>query len=184
MYGKRNPYYLLDNVNELVKTGEADIKRLKFIFVGRMGGDIQNYIINSPLKNSIECIPYVPHSDSINFLMQADAMLLLIDEDKYSKMILSGKVFEYLGAAQITGKPVFAIAGDGEAKDLLEETAAGIVSPHNNPGLLQENFLKLYNGFFENNKTFSVNKEAIKNYDRKLLTGKLAEVFNDMCTKN
>ena len=66
-------------------------------------------------------------------------MLLLIDEDKYSKMILSGKVFEYLGASAITGKPVFAITGEGEAKDLLVETKAGIINPHHKPEILKEN---------------------------------------------
>ena len=192
MYGKRNPYYLLDNVNELVKDGKIDKNKIHFIFVGRMGGDIKDYINSSALKNSIETIPYVTHTESINFLMKADAMLLLIDEDKYSKMILSGKVFEYLGAAQLTGKPVFAIAGEGEAKDLILETGGGIVTPHNKPEILKENFLKLYNGFFENNTTFSParpksvtggpNKEAIKAYERRLLSGKLAALFNEFIT--
>ena len=179
MYGKRNPYYFLDTIAELVEKGKADINKIKFIFAGRMGGDIREYINNSPLKNVIEVISYVPHSESINYLMKADAMLLLIDEDKYSKMILSGKVFEYLGTALITKKPIFAIAGDGEAKDLIEETKSGIVIPHHQPEILGSEYLKLYNGFFENKNTFLPDTKAIKNYDRKILTGKLANVFNE-----
>jgi glycosyltransferase involved in cell wall biosynthesis len=179
MYGKRNPYYFLDTVAELVNQGKVDIDKIKFIFIGRMGGDIQNYLNESPLKNAIEVIPYVPHSESVNYLMKADVMLLIIDEDIYSKMILSGKMFEYLGAALITGKPVFAIAGEGEAKELIEETQSGIVIPHHNPEILKEQYLKLYNGFFENNNTFLPNNQAIKNYDRKFLTSKLAQVFNE-----
>lgn len=182
MYGKRNPYYLLDNVNVLAAEGKIDKSKIQFIFVGRMGGDIKDYITKSPLKESIVSIPYVTHTESINFLMKADAMLLLIDEDKYSKMILSGKVFEYLGAARLTGKPVFAIAGGGEARDLVLETGGGIVTPHNNPEVLRENFLKLYNGFFENKTAFSINKEAINAYERRLLSGKLAALFNEIIT--
>jgi hypothetical protein len=182
MYGKRNPFYMLDNVFELVNEGKVEINKVRFVFVGRMGGEIRDYVMKSPLNRSIEYIPYVTHSESINYLMNADAMLLLIDEDKYSKMILSGKVFEYLGAARITGKPIFAIAGNGEAKDLIEETKAGIVTPHNNPMQLKENFLKLYNGFFENKQTFSPDPEAIKKYERKLLTEQLARLFNELDT--
>lgn len=180
MYGKRNPYYLLDTIAELVKDGKIDKDKIKFIFVGRSGGDILDYINNSPLKDCIDLIPYVPHSESINYLMKADAMLLLIDEDKYSKMILSGKVFEYLGASAITGKPVFAITGEGEAKELLIETKAGIINSHHQPEILKENYLKLYNGFFENNTAIllSHDKNAIESYERKLLTQKLAEVFD------
>jgi len=179
MYGKRNPYYFLDTIAELVEKGKADINKIKFIFAGRMGSDIQKYINNSPLKNVIEVISYVPHSESINYLMKADAMLLLIDEDKYSKMILSGKVFEYLGTALLTQKPIFAIAGEGEAKDLIEETKSGIVIPHHHPEILSGEYLKLYNGFFENKNTFLPDTKAIKNYDRKILTEKLANLFNE-----
>lgn len=179
MYGKRNPFYLLDTVSELVNKGLVDKKRIKFIFVGRLGSDILEYINNSALKDTIEIIDYVPHSESINYLMSADAMLLLIDEDKYSKMILSGKVFEYLGAGLLTGKPVFAIAGEGEASDLIKETSGGEVIPHHNPEKLAEVFLKYYNSFFENNTSFSINKEAVKQYERRLLTKRLAEVFNE-----
>jgi hypothetical protein len=171
---------LLDNVLSLVKEGKIDINKIRFLFVGRMGGDVSDYLRNSPLVQCIKCIPYVMHSESIGYLMEADAMLLIIDEDKYSKMILSGKVFEYLGAARLTGKPVFAIAGNGEAKDLIEETKSGFVSPHNNPELLKENFLKLYNGFFENKQSFSPDSEAIIKYERRLLTEKLAMLFNEL----
>lgn len=179
MYGKRNPYYFLDTVTELVKNGMVDINRIRFIFVGRLGSDIHSYINSSVLKPAIETISYVPHSESINYLMKADAMLLIIDEDKYSKMILSGKVFEYLGASLLTNKPIFAIAGEGEAKDLIEEVNGGIVVPHHHPEILSEQYLKLYNGFFENNNTFLPDSEAIKRYERRLLTKKLAEVFDE-----
>lgn len=183
MYGKRNPYYFLDTIADLVKQGKVNVNKIKFIFVGRLGGDIQSYISSSPLKPAIETISYVPHSESINYLMHAEAMLLVIDEDKYSKMILSGKVFEYLGASLITGKPVFTIAGEGEAKDLIEEVSGGIVVPHHHPEILSREYLKLYNGFFENNTTFLPNTEAIRHYERKLLTQKLAEVFNSAINK-
>jgi hypothetical protein len=144
-----------------------------------LSSDINKHLDRSLLRDCIERISYVPHHESINYLMKADAMLLIIDEDKYSKMILSGKVFEYLGAAAITEKPIFAIAGDGEAKDLIVETRAGMITPHHHPEILKENYLKLYNGFFENNNTFLPDTEAIKKYERRLLTRKLAEVFDE-----
>ncbi|MFI5212141.1 MAG: hypothetical protein ACHQIH_04605, partial [Ignavibacteria bacterium] len=169
----------LDTIEGLVKDGKVDKRKIRFIFVGRMAGDIHEYLNNSPLKDTIELVSYVPHSESINYLMKADAMLLLIDEDKYSSIILSGKVFEYLGAALISKKPVFAIAGDGEAKNLIEETHAGVVIPHGHPEILSSEYLKLYNGFLNNINTFLPDTSAIKQYERRLLTGKLAQVFDE-----
>ncbi len=180
MYGKRNPYYLLDSVAELVNEGKVDINRIKFDFVGRMAGDIHDYINNTPLKSAIETVSYVPHSESIDHLMKADAMLLLIDEDKYSKMILSGKVFEYLGAAILNNKPVFAIAGEGEAKDLITENKAGIIVPHNKKEVLKAEYLKLYNGFLNNISSFLPDINAIRQYERKLLAEKLSKLFDEI----
>ena len=178
MYGKRNPYFLLDTVSGLVSSGKVNQEKLKFIFVGRCGAEILDYISRSPINNSIELVPYVTHSQSISYLLRADAMLLLIDEDKYSKMILSGKVFEYLGASQLSHKPIIAIAPEGEAAELIRETSSGDIIHNNDTKKLSEIFLKYYNSFFENINTSSLNSDAVKQYDRKLLTKKLAEVFN------
>ena len=184
MYGKRNPYFFIDTLTELSSKNKIDKDKIKIYFVGRCGQDIHDYIDKSPIKDSIELIPYIPHSESIKYLLKADAMLLIIDEDKYSKMILSGKVFEYLGASLITGKPVIAIAPEGEASDLIKETNSGYVIPHNNKELLSTAILNLYNSIFSNNKSsISINKEEIRKYDRINLTRKLAEVF-DKITEN
>lgn len=182
MYGKRNPYFFISVLTELAENGLIKKEKIKLQFIGRCGTEIKEFIDNSKLKESIELIPYVPHSESINYLIKADAMLLIIDEDIYSKMILSGKVFEYLGASMLTGKPIIAIAPEGEASDLIHETSSGDVVPHNNKDYLSNIFLKYYNSFFDKSgaNKIAVNIEAIKKYDRKFLTKKLAEVFNNL----
>jgi hypothetical protein len=179
MYGKRNPYFFIDTLTELVQNSRVDINKIKLKIIGRCGTEILEFINSSSIKEAIELIPYVPHSESINHLLQADALLLIIDEDKYSKMILSGKVFEYLGAALITKKPIIAIAPEGEAADLIRETSAGEVIPHNNKEYLSNVFMKYYNSFLSGKEiSHNPNTEAIKQYDRKLLTKKLSGVFD------
>jgi len=181
MYGKRNPFFFLDTLAELAGENKIEINKLRIVFVGRMGREIEDYISKSKLISIIEHIAYVPHSVSIKHLLKADAMLLLIDEDKYSKMILSGKVFEYVGASLITRKPILAIAPEGEAADLIRETSAGEIIPHNNMEYLSKVFLKYYNSFLTGGENLPVsNPSAIKQYDRKLLTGKLAEIFESI----
>jgi hypothetical protein len=181
MYGKRNPFFFLDTLAELEGENKIDVNKLKIVFVGRMGVEIAEYISKSKLNSIIEHIPYVPHSESIKYLLKADAMLLLIDEDKYAKMILSGKVFEYLGASLITGKPILSIAPEGEAADLIRETSAGEIIPHNNEEYLSKVFLKYYNGFLTaGDNLHETNLSAVRQYGRKLLTGKLAEVFENI----
>jgi hypothetical protein len=180
MYGKRNPYFLIDTLSGLCKDKKIDKDKIKLIFVGRCGSDILNFINSSDIKESINIISYIPHSESIEYLMKADAMLLIIDEDKYSKMIVSGKVFEYLGASLSTGKPIIAITPEGEAADLIRQTNSGFIIPHGNSELLSQTILNLYNCILGNSIKISVNKEEIKKYDRKFLTQKLAETLNQL----
>ncbi|MGH2576042.1 MAG: hypothetical protein ACRDFC_10125, partial [Ignavibacteria bacterium] len=188
MYGKRNPYFFINTLSDLAAEGLIDTEKINLIFVGRCSSEISDYFNNCPMKKSIEQISYVPHSESIKYLLMADMMLLLIDEDKYSKMILSGKVFEYLGASLVTRKPILAIAPEGEASELIKETSAGTVIPHNDKDYLSKEFLKYYNSHHNKNlKTFPegmdahhVNSEAIKRYDRKFLAKSLSETFSQL----
>ena len=180
MYGKRNPYFFIETLSELVKVGSIDRNKLKIIFAGRCAAEIHEFLRTCDIRETIEFIPYLPHSESVQLLLQADAMLLLIDEDKYSKMILSGKMFEYLGACAITGKPILAIAPDGEAADVIRETRAGDVVSYNDKEKLSEVLFKYYDSFLKNIQTFWGNKEAIKKYERKNLTKQLVKVFDEI----
>ncbi len=176
LYGT-NLIFLIDTVSELVNEGKINKNKIKFILIGRLEGKLVNYINSSQLKDVIELIPYVPHSESVNYLMKADVMLLLIEEDRFSDMRISGKLFEYLGAGAITQKPILAIAGK-EAADLIKEASAGETIPYRDKEKLRAVFLKFYNSIFENNNSIPVNTEVIKQYERRLLTKKLADVFN------
>jgi glycosyltransferase involved in cell wall biosynthesis len=180
MYGKMNPYFFIETMTELVKTNLIDRKKLKIVFAGRCAGEIHEFLRTCDIREVIEFIPYLPHSESVQLLLQADVMLLLIDEDKHSKMILSGKVFEYLGACAITGKPILAIAPEGEAADVIRGTRAGDVIPHNDKEKLAEVLFKYYDSFLKNIQTFWGDKEAIKKYERKNLTKQLVKVFDEI----
>ena len=187
MYGKRNPYFFIDTLTDLIEKNRINKDKLRFIIVGRCGNEIKEFINDSKIKDTIELIPYAPHEESIRYLFSADAMLLIIDEDKYSNMIISGKVFEYLGAALITKKPIIAITPEGEASDLIRETSSGYIIPHNNKELLSQTILNLYNRIFadiikKDSETY-INVDKVEEYDRKNLTKKLADTLNNILLK-
>ena len=122
MYGRRTPKALLEALNLLYADGRLQPPTIKLRFVGRFGDDVHAMLTSSPFAASIETVDYVPHSQSIAYLMRSEMSLLIVDDAKESSNIVPGKVYEYLGV----GRPILAIAPPESAiAQLIDETAAG-----------------------------------------------------------
>ncbi len=124
LYGLRNPDTLLRALEILVEQGKISADEVCVRCVGRMGDDVQAKFQASPLRHILDYIPYVPHRESVAWLMRSDALLLIVDDAKESDAIVPGKVYEYLGVM----KPVLALAPQQSAvAELIRETKAGEV---------------------------------------------------------
>ncbi len=124
LYGLRNPDVLIAALERLVANGTIPLQRVRLRFVGRVGDDVATALRQSSLWQQIEIVPYLPHTESLRFLLESDIALLVVDRSSDSADIVPGKVFEYLGA----GKPILALAPHESAIEaLLTETGAGNV---------------------------------------------------------
>jgi len=75
-------------------------------------------------------VGYVDHSKSIEYLLRADLLLLVIPKVKNNRGILTGKFFEYLAS----GKPILAIGPtDGDLAKIIQETGCGQLFDYGNP---------------------------------------------------
>lgn len=128
------------------------------------------------LHNTVSFEKQVSHKESLQLQREADALLLLAHEGKDSKTVFTGKIFEYLAS----GRTIFAITPDNPAKDLIESANAGIVVKPGDPNEIKRSLLGLYQKW--DNSTLSINpkREIIKEYDCRILTGRLAGVFNQI----
>ena len=73
----------------------------------------------------IEVIGPVPHRRSLQYQLASDALLLVIYDCPWANGDLTGKIFEYMGA----GKPILALAPEGEASKLVRSHGLGWVEP-------------------------------------------------------
>jgi hypothetical protein len=170
MYGKRNPRTFLQAVEELVRDGKVDPQKIHLRFIGRFGGEVRAMLANSSVRDSIEAVSYLPHSQSVSALLSSDALLLIVDEAAGSDEIVPGKVFEYIGA----DRPIIALAPEGAIASLLRETRSGIVAHNQDIVAIQAAFIECYNNFLYHNRKFEQDREAVKRYDRREITRQLA----------
>lgn len=84
--------------------------------------------LQETLPGKVEFIDYLPHAESIDHLLTSRLLLLVIPENSNNRVIITGKLFEYLR----TGIPILCIGPpDGDAAGLILENNAGLVLDYN-----------------------------------------------------
>jgi glycosyltransferase involved in cell wall biosynthesis len=180
MYGKRNPQTFLQGVEQAVREGSVERERIKLKFIGRFGGEVKEMFRLSSIRDRIEEVSYLPHSRSVEELLQADALLLVVDEADGSSEIVPGKVFEYLGAE----RPIIALAPEGAVAELIRETNTGWVVPNRDIAAIKDAFVECYRKTLYHSHQFEPNREAIRRYDRREITRQLAVLLDNVIRRH
>lgn len=180
LYGLRNPDTLLAALNMLVQSGDIRPDEVLLRCVGRVGDDVKAKFEADNLRHSIEIIPYVPHKESVAYLLKSDALLLIVDDAKESNEIVPGKVYEYIGV----GKPVIALAPAKSAiAELLEETRAGDVIAYGDVEACAKSLRTMIQRYRKGESLYSPNTTAIKSYERREAARTLASTLDQLCAK-
>ena len=174
MYGRRNPQTFLHAVEELVADGKVDLSSIRLRFIGRFGAEVRAMLTETPLRDVIEIVAYQPHSESIRQIVHADALLLVVDESKESAEIVPGKVFEYLGAR----RPIIALTQEGAVAGIIRETNSGFVAANHDIPAIKRAFVECYGNFLYHKNEWQLNDEAVRKYERKEITRRLAELLD------
>lgn len=177
MYGRRNPDAFLRAVEGLAARGDVDPALIRLRFIGRFGEEVMESFRTSPLGSAIEVVGYMPHRDSIEQLLLADALLLVVDECDESDEVVPGKVYEYIGS----GRSLLAVAPERSAiADLIHETRGGYVAHQSNIPGIAEGFLRLYRDHLAGTRSLEPDTEAISRYERRTTTGRLAGLLDGL----
>ena len=158
---------------ELVKENKTLAEDLEIRNVGKMDYSVAEMIENAGLKKYLVSVDYLPHEQVIREQQKASLLLLLINNTPNAKMILTGKIFEYL----VSGTPVVCIGPpDGDAAQVLNNTHCGEVFDFGDVAGLKLYLSETYKKFKEG-KLLSGCK-GVEQYERRKLTGEMAGVLN------
>lgn len=146
---------------------------LKFRFVGNIDPSVDKVFQENGLDGLLEKIPYVPHMESVKFLMKSTAVFFFIRRSEKNKGIVSGKIFDYLGS----GKPVICIGPeDGDAAGILKGCGAGRVIDYENREGMVDYLTELIHRWQQNTNLDNFNEKRLA-YSRKNLTGELVKLM-------
>ncbi len=176
IYGLITAKPFLIALKELVEEKKEFRENIELVFVGNYGKETPLLVEKFGLGENVRFVGYVPHRGSLEFMVNSQALLLLITvEGPKGEGILTGKLFEYLASR----KPIIALAPEnGSAAKIIESLNAGtVISPRNVAGIKQAT-VDLYQQWLERKTSATAgNEDDIKRYDRQVLTGRLAKIF-------
>ena len=140
--GTLTALYRIDNLLRAVAECGRQLPAvpLQLRFVGQVDAGVREQVAAAGLADTTEFLPFVPHQESVAYLLSSSALLLAIPDVELNKGILPGKVFEYLAAR----KPVLCVAPAGsDADHILREAGAGQALPYDDYELMLSTLLAL-----------------------------------------
>lgn len=154
--------------------------KIQLDLVGFLEEEYQNWIISNQLAQEIKPWGYVDHQTSIKFLLKSHLLLYLIGSDgEVWKGEVAGKLYEYLAS----GKPILAFAPkDGESEKIISQANSGWVLDLKDRQGVKSKLKEISGLFFTGKLKIEQNKSYIEGFERKNLTRKLSQVFENCLT--
>ncbi len=168
----RNPELLWQAIKELIAEHPNMAQKLRIKLVGKVDVTVNERILHYGLEPYVIRIDYLPHNEVLQVVQKSHVNLLLINQTKNAKGILTGKFFEYL----LASVPILAIGPpDGDLAAILNATQSGYISHFDDKATLKTNILRLLEG-----QVPTFNASEIHQYSRSELTKKLAALLDKM----
>ena len=148
---------------------------LRLRFVGQVSAQLRDEISAAGLAEITEYIDFVPHKQSVEYLLESSVLLMAIPNVPRNMGILPGKVFEYLAA----GKPILCVGPRGcDADNLLRECGAGEALPYEDAALMRATLEQLVAHWLVS-PSLDLPALGHARYSRQGLTGELAKLVGE-----
>lgn len=172
---QRSMLPVLRALQSLICEKKIDKDKLRLRIVGQ-GKEEESKIIAEKygLSENLEQTGYVSHKEALQANIESDILLLFVGDDPRFKMTHTGKLFDYLRS----GKYILALAPkDGVVDEILSSTRHGIALLSTQEAEIKDAILSEYQNWLEAKEGKSLSSSLIKEFDRRYLTMKLADIL-------
>lgn len=115
-YDAQQPDTMLRAAALLMERNPDLADALELRFVGLFPEEKKSLVDSLGLAGVVSFGGYVSHAESVKELVNADVLWMTVGRQKGEHMISTGKLHEYMG----TGKPILALAPEGEVRGALQ----------------------------------------------------------------
>jgi glycosyltransferase involved in cell wall biosynthesis len=175
LYGLRSPKQFLSALQKLFQEETELREQIEVMFVGNYGRETPVLVDELGLNDVVKLVGYLPHKECLELMVNSHILLLIVTSEGYNTSgVVTGKLFEYLAS----GRPVLALAPkESVVADIVRSANAGLTVSSDNIESIKDAILELYNTWKEGG---SIQQGDIRMYDRKYLTQRLSQIFENM----
>lgn len=169
--------FFWDALNELARENRDFVKDTVIQFVGNIAPDVLNNLAPNKFLTPLQLIGHVPHREAVQHMMDSNLLLFIVPMADNNKMIITGKLFEYLASQS----PILSIGPtDGDASKLLEENQRDAMIDYNDKEKIKSTILHHYQQWKSTGKLTIAPKVDLWKYSRKGLTEKLSTLLHSI----
>lgn len=163
-------------LNELSVEKEF-IEKMQVEFIGYVDPLVQKYIKEKNISLNLKFYGYVPHYEAIKLISQANMLLHVVGKSEYATVVTGGKLFEYM----MVKRPILSYGPkNGETDRLLQETKCGKLFDFEDKLGAKTYLLDQYKNWKNKRVNFHPVISKIEQYNRKNLTKKLTQTFEEI----
>lgn len=168
----RSHYYLLQALERWRSEDPSIESRVRFHLVGETRAIDRELVAHSPVTSMTKFTGYLPHSESVRAVREADLLFLPMHKLPPGKRasIVPGKTYEYLAS----GRPILAPVPDGNAKEILTRARTGLVCEPDNTEQMVAHLRQQYGAWLAGDPPLKVDRAYISRFERRHLTRQLA----------
>ncbi|MDX5348234.1 MAG: glycosyltransferase family 4 protein [Hymenobacteraceae bacterium] len=149
--------------------------KYKLRFVGKIAQQVLRQIQQAGLEPVTEIVPYVPHEESIQYMMQSTMLLMAIPDVPNNFGIVTGKLFEYLAS----NKPIICIGPiHSDVDAIIDECGAGRVFHYAAYDVMVDHLMQMSQSW-KINPNLDLPFINYNHYSRRALTEKLAKLIKE-----
>ena len=147
----------------------------RLCLAGSVHEEIRKSIHESDIREMLEFHPFVAHKEAVEIMQQADALLLPIPQSSGNRLILTGKIFEYLA----TRRPILSLGPiDGNAAEILEKAEHSQMLNYDDVDGIRLFLASIVKEAEQSHSLQQVGNEQYKEYSRQGLAKSLSDTMN------
>ncbi len=174
LYYGRSLTAFLEAARRLINSDPDFAEQFRLTLLGTLDPRAQAELKHSGLEKHVHVQGQVSHAAALKAMYVADALLLVANTTPGAEATVPGKLFEYLAI----GRPILAVAPlDSSTADILAQTGGGWLAPAGDADAIA---CALRRAFAEHRagQTQHSHPTEVARFDRRVLTGTLAEVLD------
>lgn len=172
----QNVTALWEGIAQMTKENVHFKEHLKIKLIGNIDNSILNSIHELGLDAHLALGEFMPHQQAVEQMMLADMLLFVIPQAVGNKLIITGKLFEYLAC----GNEILAIGpNDGNASALLKEAKRSDMHSYTDVDSIKKQVSECFQLWKDDQRTV-YDTETLTQFSRRKLTHNLAQLLNEI----